>query len=123
MAPQRRKCRTNRRSQMQPDDTDRAVKDDGEFYVVLNSNYAPEKANAFLQRRCRPGLHAPSGYECVGSADMNTVTGKWHADVNAPYDEDTESDVTPLGEFDAQQAAIDALWEGRHQAYCKQPRY
>lgn len=105
-----------------PDDTERAVKDDGEFYIVLNSNFPPEKANAFLQRRCAYGLTTPGGYECVGGADQRP-NGKWRADVSAPYDEETGSDVTPLGEFDAQQQAIDALWEGRHQALCIHPRY
>jgi hypothetical protein len=105
-----------------PDDTDRAVKDDGEFYIVLNSNFPPEKANGFLQRRCRSSETTPGGWECVGGLDPQ-LNGKWIADVFAPYDEETGSDVTPLGEFDTQQQAIEALWEGRHQAYCKQPRY
>lgn len=108
---------------MPDNDADRAIRDDGEFYVVLNSNCPPEKANAFLQRRCAAGPQAPGGWECVGSADMDTVSGKWIADVAAPYDEDTGSDVLALGTFDNQQDAINALWEGRHQALCRQPRY
>lgn len=110
---------------MPTDDAERAVKDDGEFYVVLNSNYPPEKANAFLQRRCITGVTTPGGYECVGVADTTyTPNGrKWVAHVSKPYDEETDSDMTGLGTFDAQQQAIDALWEGRHQAYCRHPRY
>lgn len=103
------------------EDASLTVKDDGEFFIVLNSNYPPERANAFLKVRCRAGLHAPAGWECVGSADPQ-LGGKWGADISAPED-DTGSDITPLGLFDSQQEAIDALWEARHQALCKLPRY
>lgn len=96
---------------------DMIVLDDGDFYIELNGNYDAVSAPGFLQRRCARGLTTPGGYECVGSFQRAT-NGRWRADVNAPFDEETEGDCLVLGEFGERMHAIAALWQRRHAALC-----
>lgn len=92
------------------------VLDDGSYYVELNVNSDPHDAPGFLQRRCAVGLHTPGGYECLGSFNP-TPGGAWRADVNAPYDNTTDSDARDLGRFADRVDAILALWAARHDAF------
>jgi hypothetical protein len=96
--------------------------DDGEFYVELNANFEPARAPGFLHRRCRTSLTTPGGYECVGSFDM-AKSGRWTADLNAPFDDATCSDVLRLGEFGERLNAIAALWRRRGEALCTTRRH
>jgi hypothetical protein len=98
---------------MQPRGT--LLLDDGVFFVEHNVNYAPESGNGFLHCRC-PLSSLPGGSECVGSYVL-MADGKWHADVNTPLDEDTDSDCRSLGAFDDRLDAIGTLWRHRHEAY------
>ena len=98
------------------------VLDDGEFYIELNGNYEAAVAPGFLQRRCLQGLTTPSGFECIGSFDKSSQ-GKWRADVNAPYDPTSESDVLVLAMDVERMDAISVLWHGRHQALCNHRTY
>lgn len=98
--------------------TEQIILDDGTFYVDLNVNYPAEAAPGFLLRRCPVGLTTPGGYECVGSF-CQVGNGLWRADVNAPYDPETDSDCLGLGEFKDRKDAIVALWHGRRYAYTR----
>lgn len=92
------------------------ILDDGVFYVELNCNYPKAEAPGFLQRRCGYGLTTPGGYECLGSF-QKAAHGFWSADVNAPLDEDTDSDCLMLTQNVSRMDAIAALWVGRNRAY------
>lgn len=96
--------------------------DDGEYYVQHNSNYPADRGNGFLQRRCHYSLTTPGGWECIGGYDQKP-NGSWTADIAAPYDEETDSDVRVLGEFENRLDAIHALWNHRHEAVTRHPRY
>lgn len=96
--------------------------DDGEYFVEHNVNYPPERGNGFLMRRCATSMTAPEGSECVGGYSLDTG-GKWHADIHAPLDEDTDSDCRALGMFDNRLDAIGTLWQRRREAHCRHPRY
>lgn len=89
--------------------------DDGSYYIELNVNAEPHNAPGFLQRRCAVDLHTPGGYECLGSFQC-TPRGAWRANVNAPYDEEADSDTRDLGQFSERMDAILALWAARHEA-------
>jgi hypothetical protein len=104
---------------MQPKGT--LLLDDGEYYVEHNPNCEPDRGNGFLMRRCEVSTTAPGGEECVGSYVL-WADGKWHADVNTPYDEDTDSDCRSVGMFDNRLDAIGTLWQKRHEAYCRHSR-
>lgn len=99
------------------------LRDDGDYYIERNTNYPPGKGNGFLLRRCATSVATPGGYECVGGYDHQVSTGKWHADINAPLDEENDSDVTSVGAYNTPDEAIDALWRHRHGALCRHPRY
>ncbi len=86
--------------------------DDGEFYIELNCNSEPSVAPGFLHRRCGYGATTPSGYECIGSFQKR-VDGTWSADVNAPLDQETDSDCLVLATGVSRMDAIAALWQGR----------
>lgn len=92
------------------------ILDDGKFYIQLNVNYPAPNAPGFLLRRCAFGLTTPGGYECLGSFQKES-DGSWSADVNAPYDEDTDSDCEMLTRKVSRLDAIAALWAGRANAY------
>jgi hypothetical protein len=95
--------------------------DDGHFFIDLNQNYPPETANAFLCKRAIAGI-GPSCYsdhDCIGGADRDFFSGKWRADIHKPYDEETESDIIPVGEFHTQAAALEALWGNRLMAHSR----
>jgi hypothetical protein len=99
--------------------THRAViADDGEYYIELDGNHAPNDAPGFLQRRCYIGVITPDGYECVGSFGRNEQ-GLWQASIDAPYDEATGTDRRTLGQFTERMNAIVALWGRRREAYCR----
>lgn len=91
------------------------ILDDGEFYIELNSNCNPTAAPGFLQRRCTAGPTIPGGYECLGSFQKRP-DGAWAADINAPWNRETDSDCTLLVTGVARMDAIGALWSGRHRA-------
>ncbi|WP_434716314.1 hypothetical protein [Paraburkholderia sp. A3RO-2L] len=92
--------------------------DDGEFYIERNCNGDEATTNGFLMRRCSVSLTTPGGYECVGGYE-HRASGEWHASINAPYDEETDSDSRELGDFSRNLDAIAALWKVRHDAYRK----
>ena len=69
--------------------TDKVILDDGEFYIDLNCNYEASNAPGFLERRCPYSATTPGGFECIGSFGK-ALDGTWKADVNAPYDPDTD---------------------------------
>lgn len=96
--------------------------DDGEFFVQHNINYPATAGNGFLMRRCRLSLTTPEAAECVGGYDLR-LDGKWHASISTAYDERTDSDCRPLGGFVNRLDAIHALWNHRHEAATKHPRY
>ena len=95
---------------------DQVILDDGMFFVALNSNYAADDAPGFLNRRCSYGLTTRGGYECVGGFDK-ALDGRWRADVNAPYDSETDGDCRRVIEGVFRMDAIAALWRERHNAY------
>ncbi|WP_152606685.1 hypothetical protein [Aquabacterium sp. NJ1] len=99
--------------------TSEVLLDDGVFFIELNPNYPSRDAPGFLQRRCPVTQVTPSGWDCVGSFERDS-RGKWRADVNAPYDEENDSDVLILGEGLDRMTAIAMLWRRRHEAYVKQ---
>lgn len=92
------------------------ILDDGNYYVQLNVNYEASNAPGFLHRRCGYGLTTPGGYEVLGSF-QRAPDGKWSADVNAPLDEETDSDCLVLVDGVSRLDAIAALWTGRTFAY------
>jgi hypothetical protein len=94
------------------------IADDGEYYIELNGNYGAAEAPGFLQRRCYTGVTTPGGYECVGSFERD-AQGLWQASIDAPYDEETDSDSRSLGHFAERMNAIVTLWGKRHEAYCR----
>lgn len=93
--------------------------DDGEFYVELNENQDPAQAAGFLHRRCSFGPTTPGGNECLGSFQMKA--GAWSADVNAPLDEDTDSDCMVVATGVSRLDAIAALWQSRSLALSTHP--
>jgi hypothetical protein len=98
------------------------LQQDGDFLVEVNCNGNPETTNGFLMRRCGFSLTSPEGLECVGGYNR-TVDEKWVSDIHrAPADED-DSDIESLGSFDSRDAAVAAMWEARHRALTRHPRY
>lgn len=97
----------------------RILLDDGVFFIERNVNGSEATANGFLLRRCVANGSAPSGHECVGGYELG-ASGEWRASINAPYDEETDSDCCELeGNFKTNLDAIVALWFARHNAYSK----
>ncbi|KIG11214.1 hypothetical protein BurMR1_1874 [Burkholderia sp. MR1] len=92
--------------------------DDGKFFIERNCNGEAATTNGFLLRRCPVSLTTPSGYECIGGYEC-AAFGQWRASINAPYDEETDSDCRELGFFEAQLDAITVLWKARQDAYCQ----
>lgn len=95
------------------------ILDDGVFYVELNANYEDSEAPGFLHRRCAYGPTTPGGYECLGS--FQKQSGAWSADVNAPLDEDTDSDCIVVASGVSRLDAIAALWQSRSSALSTHP--
>lgn len=93
------------------------VLDDGEFFIELNVNYSPSEAPGFLQRRCGYGATTPGGFECVGSFQKDT-DGSWSSDVNAPLNEDDDSDCLFVAKSVGRMDALVELWRNRHIAHC-----
>lgn len=89
--------------------------DDGRYFIEWNKNYERDRGNGFLLVRCHFGLTAPQGFTPAGGYEQ-LPNGFWLADVNAPYDEDLDSDVRRLGEYATRNEAIAALWEARETA-------
>lgn len=92
--------------------------DDGEFYIERNCNGDEATTNGFLMRRRPVSLTTPGGSECVGGYERR-ASGDWRASINAPYDEESDSDCRELGVFGRNLDAIAVLWKARHDAYCK----
>lgn len=82
--------------------------DDGQFYIERNCNGDKETTNGYLLRRCETGQAAPEACECIGGYERQP-SGAWCASVNAPYDEDTDSDCREIGFFRPNLDAIAAL--------------
>ncbi|MGF6813170.1 hypothetical protein OKW30_008387 [Paraburkholderia sp. Clong3] len=91
--------------------------DDGQFYIERNCNGDAATTNGFLQRRCEFSATTPGGYECIGSYERK-LSGEWSASINAPYDEERDSDSRELGTFKSNLDAITALWAARTEAHC-----
>ena len=98
------------------------LQEDGEFLVEINCNGNPETTNGFLMRRCGFSLTSPEGLECVGGY-QRLLSGKWVSDVHRVPEDPDDGDITPLGEFDTRNAAVAALWDARHTAFARHPRY
>lgn len=95
---------------------DKILLDDGEYFIKHNVNYPLDSGNGFLMKR-RPVCRAfPGGEDAIGGYDCK-IDGLWYADVNAPWDETTESDCRMLGKFADRLDAIATLWLARHEAY------
>ncbi|MFZ7311751.1 MULTISPECIES: hypothetical protein [Comamonas] len=99
------------------------VLDDGTYFVALNTNYELQKAPGFLYKRCARTEDTPQGWECVGGFDTAwkpVNDGKnWRADVDAIYDEETDSDVTIVANNTTRMEAIALLWQHRHTAFSR----
>ena len=82
-----------------------AMYEDGQFQIKINDNCENKSdANFFLLR----------DGDCVGGGNKKP-DGTWTADVSAPHCSETDSDVSVLGSFDSQDAAMSALWDARWQ--------
>jgi hypothetical protein len=100
---------------------DLVLLDDGEFYIELNCNHDAVIAPGFLERRCERGLTTPEGFECVGGFSKRP-DGSWRADINAPWDEESDSDCRVVADGVERMNAIAALWQRRHEALCSHRR-
>lgn len=92
---------------------DKILLDDGEYFIQHNANYPLESSNGFLMKRRSFGeADAIGGYDCQ-------IEGKWHVDVTASWDDETETDCRTVGSFDDRLDAIAALWLARHEAHSR----
>lgn len=53
----------------------------------------------------------------IGGAYREWGDEGWSADINKPYDSDTDTDITLLGEEMSEAMAVERLWQHRHNAY------
>jgi len=90
--------------------------DDGEFYVALNENQAPDIASGFLERRCFVSPSAPNGFECIGSFAM-LGDGTWEAKITKVYNPLDDSDCELVATGVQRLDAVIALWLSRREAY------
>ena len=100
--------------------TDRVViLDDGECYVELNRGDEPDiQLLSFLKRRCYISITSPEGYECIGSVERDARC-HWLSMIDAPLDPYTGIVSRLLRSYPERLAAVMALWNARHQAYCR----
>jgi len=93
------------------------VKSDGEYWIKLNSNYPITRTNAFLCHKAGDKDALPVGdHVCIGGADQvrfGDHQGQWQVTIDAPYDEETDSDVRFVGYFASRKEAIEVLWNER----------
>lgn len=92
------------------------ILDDGKFYIELNGNYEACVAPGTLWVRCSHSAATPGGYDCAGGFNQ-ARDGTWEADVNVPWDSETESDSRLVATGVSRLDAIVALWRERHAAY------
>jgi len=96
--------------------TGQLILDDGEFYVVLNPNHAPDVAAGYLERRCFVTPSTPGGFECIGSFTMQPG-GLWEAKISKVYEAADDSDCTVVTHSVDRRDAIVALWKARYEAF------
>jgi hypothetical protein len=92
------------------------ILDDGEFYVVLNADQAPETAAGFLQHRCVVSTSTPGGFQCIG-AFTQQPDGLWEVKITKVYDHADETDCTVVAQGVARKDAIFALWKAKFDAF------
>lgn len=84
------------------------------FYIELDTSNAPaEKANAVLM------YHRGKDPIFLGKMDLQS-NGTWQSNVHENVDERIGFNGRPLGTFDNQQEALEALWHSRFRAYAYQ---
>lgn len=79
---------------------------DGEFSIDFS---APFTSAFLMQQGC-----------CVGGIDKQTSgdkRGMWQVSIQAPYNEETESDIEVIGYFVCGLDALRSLWSNRSRAY------
>lgn len=96
-------------------DDERIFIDDGTYYIQGNINGDRVDTNGFLHRRCPVSMTTPGGYDCPGGYQRD-VHGKWVADINIDWDDQSQSDCKSVGTFNTRNEAIAALWAHRHEA-------
>jgi len=95
------------------------VLDDGRFYVEFVETGADR---GYLRRRCYVGVTTPDGCECVGSLERSP-SGIWRSQIDVKYGREGDRDHRDLGSFGSRLESIMALWNARHDAYCRHQDY
>lgn len=91
------------------------LKSSGKFTMELNKYQAQHTADADL-RYYPNGVSIFGKYYTVGGATYDRLADMWNAYIDAPYDEESDSDAELLGVFTNRHDAIEAVWRERERA-------
>lgn len=87
------------------------IRQEGEYRIERNAN----GGSYFLVHQSSAG-RLPTAVGGIYTEPNHAEDG-WSVDVNVPYDPETNSDITLLGERMDEQAALELLWANRYNAY------